>query len=88
MIFQVVVANPAKSHLRRLDRSLQRRIVARFDQLCADPLSSPLSDWVEGTDELRRTRVGAWRILFYVDTAKRLIEIRAIRPRGQAYRGL
>ena len=88
MNFQLLIANPAKNQLRRLDRTLQRRIVARFDQLCADPLSSPLSDWIEGTDGLRRTRVGAWRILFYVDTAKRVIEIRAIRPRGQAYRGL
>lgn len=88
MNFQLLIANPAKNQLRRLDRTLQRRIVARFDQLCLDPLTSPLSDWIEGTDELRKTRVGAWRILFYVDTAKRIVEIRAIRPRGQAYRGL
>ena len=88
MKFQLLIANPAKNQLRRLDRTLQRRIVARLDQLCSDPLSSPLSDWVEGTGELRRTRVGAWRILFFVDTEKRVIEVRAIRPRGQAYRGL
>ncbi|MBI3682728.1 MAG: type II toxin-antitoxin system RelE/ParE family toxin [Acidobacteria bacterium] len=88
MNFRLRIANPAKNQLRRLDRSLQRRIVARFDQLCAGPLSSPLSDWVEGTDGLRKTRVGSWRILYYVDTNERRIEIRAIRPRGQAYRGL
>ena len=88
MNFQLLIANPAANQLRRLDRTLQRRIVARLDQLCSDPLGSPLSDWVEGAAELRRTRVGAWRILFYVDIVKRVIEVRAIRPRGQAYRGL
>ena len=86
MSFELLIANPAKNQLRRLDRTLQRRIVGRFEQLCEDPTSSPLSDWVEGTDGLRRTRVGAWRILFYVDMAKRVVEVRAIRPRGQAYR--
>jgi len=86
--FQLVIADPAKKRLGRLDRSLQRRVVARFDQLRLDPLSSPLSDWVEGAEGLRKTRVGGWRILFYVNTGKGVIEIRAIRPRGQAYRGL
>ena len=88
MNFQLVIADPAKRVLGRLDRNLQRRIVARFDQLCVDPWSSPLSDWVEGAEGLRKTRVGGWRILFAVFTSKRMIEVRAIRPRGQAYRGL
>ena len=88
MKFRLLIANPAKNQLRRLDRNLQRRILTRFDQLCADPLSGPLSDWVEGADELRKTRVGSWRILYHVDMKERLIEVRAVRPRGQAYRGL
>lgn len=86
MNFRLVVANPAKKVLARLDRNLQRRIVARFEQLCLDPFSTPRSDWVEGAEGLRKTRVGPWRILFFVDTEQGVIEVRAIRPRGQAYR--
>ena len=88
MSFELIVANPAKKRLQRLDRALQRRLVARFDQLCADPLSSPLSDWVEGAPGLRRTRVGGWRILFTVNTERKVVEVLAIRPRGEAYRQL
>ena len=76
----------AANALRRLDRSLQRRVVERFDQLCEDPLTAPLSDWVEGTEDLRKSRVGAWRILFRLEKAKRELLVVAIRPRGQAYR--
>jgi len=86
--FQLLIANPAKNKLARLDRNLQRRIVARLEQLRADPLSSPLSDWVEGAEGLRKTRVGSWRILFYVDGMNRVVEVRAIRPRGQADEGV
>lgn len=88
MTFSLRIANTAKSQLRRLDRSLQRRMVLPFDQLCVDPLGSPMSDWVEGAEALRKTRVGAWRILSTVDIKGRMIEIPAIRPRGQAYRGI
>lgn len=88
MNFQLVIADPAKKKLRRLDRALQRRIVARLDLLCADPLSSPLSDWVEGTQGLRKTRVGGWRILFTVDLERKVVAVQAIRPRGEAYRRL
>lgn len=72
MSFRLLIAAPVKSKLLRLDRNLQRRIIARFEQLATDPLSSPLSDWVEGREGLRKTRVGSWRILFSVDTAERI----------------
>lgn len=52
------------------------------------PVSPPMSDWVEGTRGLRRTRVGGWRVLFTVDMADRVVDVVAVRPRGQAYRGL
>jgi len=86
--FELIVANPAKKKLQKLDRALQGRMVARLEQLCAEPLSSPLSDWVEGASGLRKTRVGGWRILFRVDTERRAVEVEAIRPRGEAYRRL
>ena len=71
---RLIVAKAAASMLRRVDRDLQRRIVERFDRLCDNPLSPPLSDWVEGTHDLRKSRVGGWIV--------------AIRAQGQAYRDL
>ena len=88
MTFSLRIAKTPKSALRRLDQSPRRRMVLCFEQLCANPFGSPMSDWVEGTDGLRKTRIGAWRILYSVDVKEYVIEIVAIRPRGQAYRGL
>ncbi len=84
--FRLVVADPAKNKLRRLDRALQRRIVTRLDQLCVDPLSSPLSDWVEGA--VAKDPRGPLADSVRGRYQQRVVEVRAIRPRGQAYRGL
>ena len=77
---------------RPLKESLSAMLVGKLNvdtlMVAAALGAAVLGDWVEGAAELRRTRVGAWRILFYVDIVKRVIEVRAIRPRGQAYRGL
>lgn len=82
MSFGLRISDTAKGQIRRLDRDLQRRIVVRLEQLCVSPVSPPMSDWV------RRTRVGGWRVLFTVDMADRVVDVVAVRPRGQAYRGL
>lgn len=85
---RLVLAKRAASTLRRLDSDLQKRIIERLDQLCENPLSAPLSDWVEGAPDLRKSRVGGWRILFRIEKAREEVLVVAIRPRGQAYRGL
>lgn len=85
---RLILAKAAANMLRRMDRDLQRRMLAQFDRLCDSPLSPPLSDWVEGRHDLRKSRVGSWRILFRVENDSREVRVVAIRPRGQAYRDL
>ncbi len=58
MNFQLIVRDPAKKKLRRLDKALQQRIVTRFDRLCADPLSSPRSDWGRGSAGVAENAAG------------------------------
>ena len=82
MKFELRIAHPARRKLLRLDRVLQGRILTHLDKLCADPLSSPFSDWVEGGGSLRKSLVG----IFAVDTARRIVDVRSINQRGQAYR--
>jgi mRNA interferase RelE/StbE len=81
--YRLIVAKRAAGVLRRLDRDLQRRIVERLDRLCENPLSPPLSDWVEGAPDLRKSRVGGWRILFRMDKSREELVVVAIRPRGR-----
>ena len=88
MKYRLIMAKTAANTLRRLDRILQRRIVERLEQLCENPLIPPASDWVEGTRDLRKSRVGGWRILFRIAEEHRELRVVAIRPRWQAYRDL
>lgn len=70
MSYRLILARRAAGVLRRLDRDLQRLIVKRLDALCESPLSPPLSDWVESEQDLRKSRVGDWRILFRIDRGR------------------
>lgn len=88
MSFRITVAGPAESVLDRLDRTLKRRISARIDQLGENPLGPPFSTPLEGAGNLRKSRVGDWRIIFRVNRPAGEVYILAIRPRGQAYRNL
>lgn len=88
MIFQLRLSKSARRELLRLPQSDRQRVVERFGQLCVDPFTIRFSDWLDGTENMRRSRVGPWRILFEVDLARRVVEIDAVRPRGEAYRRL
>jgi len=41
---------------------------------------------LRGADRLWRLRVGNWRVLFGRRESDRVIDVLAVRPRGQAYR--
>ncbi|WP_407928366.1 type II toxin-antitoxin system RelE family toxin [Kyrpidia spormannii] len=43
---------------------------------------------LQGVSGLCRMRVGDWRLIFTIRTEERIIEIVAVRPRGEAYRRL
>ena len=69
--------------LRRMDRTTAKRIVAKIEQLAADPAS--LGNNVralKGGAALMRLRVGDWRVI-YRDGV--VLAILRIAPRGSAY---
>ena len=69
--------------LRRMDRTTAKRIIAKIEQLAADPAS--LGDNVralKGGAGLMRLRVGDWRVI-YRDGV--VLAILRIAPRGSAY---
>ena len=69
--------------LRRMDRTTAKRIIAKIEQLAADPAS--LGNNVralKGGAGLMRLRVGDWRVI-YRDGV--VLAILRIAPRGSAY---
>lgn len=58
--------------------------MAAIERLGPNP-EGPGTTALVGRDE-RRLRVGAWRVLYRVDTEARTLTILRVLPRGRAYR--
>lgn len=74
----------AQRDMRRLDRTLQQRIVRAGNGLLERPMRGDVKA-LKGRDEYR-LRVGDWRVRFRVHPSRRVVEIIRVLPRGRAYR--
>ena len=72
----------------RLDQATFERIERRLDELEANPYDPRISKLLKGLEGMRSSRVGDWGILYTVNEKAKIIYVVAIRPRGQAYRGI
>ena len=88
MSYQANLSREALKRLDRLDHSTYQRIERRLYELKADPFDPRISKSLKGLEGMRSSRVGDWRILYTVNPSIQTIYIVAIRPRGEAYRGL
>jgi len=86
--FTVHLAQPAVKVLEGLDRRMERRVRERLGQLGEDAYDPRQSKRIVGVEGLRSARVGGWRVLFTVNDEERAVYVVALRPRGQAYKGL
>ena len=73
--------------LEKLDKGLQRRIVARIEALAVDPFPSGIKK-LQGADNLYRLRVGDYRVLYEVDAGVLLVLVVRVGPRKEIYRRL
>jgi mRNA interferase RelE/StbE len=85
--FDVRLSRSAGRYLERLPRDVQRRVVARLDQVAEDPFG-PHTKPLAGPGDRRAARVGALRIVFTVDRDRRIVEVSDIGPRAQICRQL
>ncbi len=86
MSYSVRLSDPAAKTLARTDKATQRRILARLHELSENPYDPRISKPFVGMDGMRSSRIGAWRILYTVLLAEKVVYVVAIRPRGKAYR--
>ena len=78
--YTVIISDDAQRELRRLDRSVSRRIVAAIEDLADDPLRK-LKRLVNSP--LYRLRVGDWRVIVEVDEREvRVIAIKVAHRRS------
>ena len=83
--YQIRFARSARKELESLPNSHIARILRKIESLSIDP-RPPGCKKLIGIRDLRRIRVGDFRVIYSVNRSEIVIEIIAIRHRGDAYR--
>ncbi|OGK99726.1 MAG: hypothetical protein A3E31_04940 [Candidatus Rokubacteria bacterium RIFCSPHIGHO2_12_FULL_73_22] len=83
--YRVVFARSARRELERLEMSVARRIISRIEALATDP-RPPGCVKLQGAADLWRIRIGDYRVVYSVDDNARVVDIRVVRHRSDAYR--
>ncbi|HLV96918.1 MAG TPA: type II toxin-antitoxin system RelE/ParE family toxin [Candidatus Acidoferrales bacterium] len=86
MRYEIRLSHRAERDLDRLDKPTQKRIVRRLEQLAENPYDPRLSAPLSGAGNLRKSRVGAWRIIYQVSEEPKIVFVVMIERRGQVYK--
>jgi mRNA interferase RelE/StbE len=83
--YQILLAKSASRELQRLPTKTQQRILEILENLQVNPRPSGSKKLV-GITNLWRVRSGDYRIIYEIADANRIVDVNAIRHRGDAYR--
>jgi len=83
-VYELRLARSARKELDALPDTVLARVARALDALPATPRPRDCKK-LRGASDLWRVRVGDFRIIYHVDDRARLIEVRAIRDRKDAY---
>lgn len=75
----------AEKDVRKLDRTVQRRVLRAIDGLAGEPRPDGCRRLV-GSEDAFRIRVGDYRVNDTVDDVVRIVAIENVRHRREAYR--
>jgi mRNA interferase RelE/StbE len=84
---RVVVEDGAARAIRKLDRDVQRLVVARLERLAENP-RPPGSKKLEGARDLYRVRVGDHRVVCRIEGQVLLVLVVRVAHRSDVYRRL
>ena len=85
MSYTVQLAPAAKRQLRKLDRSIQERVVRRLDKLEKDP-RPPGVEKMEGDESTYRIRLGEYRIVYEIRDKVLVVLVLKVGHRREIYR--
>jgi mRNA interferase RelE/StbE len=84
--YPVSLSSRAQRDFGRLDKPTQRRVVRRLEEVAEDPYNPRISAPLTGVGNLRKSRVGGWRIIYEVLDETRVVLVAMIERRGQVYK--
>ncbi|MBU0494420.1 MAG: type II toxin-antitoxin system RelE/ParE family toxin [Chloroflexi bacterium] len=83
--YTITFARSARKELERLSSRVVRRVFPAIEALARDP--RPLGcRKLQGVENLWRVRVGDYRVIYQVLDDELVVDIVAVRHRGQAYK--
>jgi mRNA interferase RelE/StbE len=83
--YAITFARSARRELERLTAAWVKRVLPRIEALGSHP-RPPGCVKLQARNDLWRIRVGEYRVLYRIDDEARLVDVIAVRHRGQAYR--
>jgi mRNA interferase RelE/StbE len=83
-MYAVEILPSAAKALAKLGRAVQHRIARRIDRIAEDPRSDAVK--LRGADDVWRSRVGDYRILYRIEDERVVIVIIRIGHRRDVYR--
>ena len=83
--YRVVFTRSARKELESLPGTIAARIVATSERLAAEPRPTGARKLRGGAD-LWRVRVGDYRVVYAINDADRVVDVRVVRHRKDAYR--
>jgi mRNA interferase RelE/StbE len=84
-MYRMELKPSAERDMRSLPRSVQKRVARKIDALASDPYPRG-STKLEATGDLRRVRVGDYRIIYLVRQEMLVVFVVRVKHRGDAYR--
>ncbi|MCC6193393.1 MAG: type II toxin-antitoxin system RelE/ParE family toxin [Burkholderiales bacterium] len=85
MAYAIEWTPEATSVLAKLPRNLRLRIVAKVEQLAADPFAPNANVKKLVGDSACRLRVGDWRVIYETQNVRLVVQVLRVAPRGSAY---
>jgi mRNA interferase RelE/StbE len=82
--YSVVFVRSARKELEALPERLALRILRRIESLAREP-RPPGCVKLAGSQDLWRVRVGDYRVIYSISDVRRLVDVRAVRHRRDAY---
>lgn len=83
--YRVIYTRSARKELEKLPRTVANRIVTMSERLAAEPRPTGVRK-LRGSADLWRIRVGEYRIVYAINDAELLVDVRLVRHRKDAYR--
>jgi mRNA interferase RelE/StbE len=73
--------------LRSLPKAMASRVMARVESLAENPFAPEFAK-LASTEKVYRVRIGAYRVVYEVDSSAGIVTIHYVRHRREVYRGI